>query len=980
MICPKCRQLLPEDSEFCQYCGSRLHPASAPENNVVPSSVPELAGKTCPFCKAPFMEGEAVVFCSHCEMPHHLECWKENGGCTTFGCTGNIGKIIGAEQKNAQSAPVAIKQPAHSEAPKTIAFPQVRTGANDKHHVEQPAPAAPVRVDPQIQYIVLAENEEKVLQGNLPVLLEKTILQKDNNGKVSAVCIFRSIADKTIQAMQIDVNCADIWRESIKPVEGHQYLDLRVARDVVFGDDVRIAIPDSNTRVVDVIVKKIMFSDGTLLLREGENLKIPELIPLKKTLGEELFDEYKCQTYPNASYEPTRIGAFWRCTCGALNHEKEENCHSCQDSFINLTDHLDTAILQKSIEEKKRIQKEREEELRKAHEEAMRIKREKEILERKEREERLRLQREREAAEAAERARIEKERAEKAAAEAKEREEKRKARNKKVAIISAIAAVIVLVVYVIGWQIIPSTRYKEAETALAAGDYETAYAGFVKAGSYRDSKARSFVTRYEQGKSALESGDYDTAYACFVDIRGYEDSDTMAKEALYQKAEKLMNKGDYSSAKALYEQVKGYKKSAARIAECNKELSYAEAMELFNSGKYEESGKVFEVLNYHDSIEYAQKAFYLYSKQLIEQGKLHEAYTVLTEKVNKGGKTSYEDSADLANVAEYQYATACMSAENYETAYASFGNIKGYEDSSDLYLEAGYQFALQLFEKKSYESAASVFSSLEKYKDSVKQANESKYQYALSLRTIGKYTEAEKVFSDLGKYGDSAKQVQETKYQNALSLQQQKKWAEAEKLFAELGKYSDSATQLKETKYLHAGSLVAAGKYTDAVPIYKELGKYSDSVEKWKATMWTYVTRHKNNNDVTTYEYLKELKKQKYKDSAKYYDELYTWRATIRFYTTSTSSTPVTSISRYQGYLKYEYKLTGGPPGGKINVRVYATWPGWYSDSVDKELSDGAVWYHWYDDIGATKAGKFTVKLINKSTGAVIAQASIIIK
>ena len=99
------------------------------------SSMPELAGKTCPFCKAPFAEGEAVVFCSHCEMPHHLECWKENGGCTTFGCTGNIGKIIGAEQKNAQSAPVSVNSSARSAVPKAISHPQVRTAKENPHKI-----------------------------------------------------------------------------------------------------------------------------------------------------------------------------------------------------------------------------------------------------------------------------------------------------------------------------------------------------------------------------------------------------------------------------------------------------------------------------------------------------------------------------------------------------------------------------------------------------------------------------------------------------------------------------------------------------------------------------------------------------------------------------------------------------------------------------------------------------------------------------
>lgn len=55
----------------------------------------DFIGKICPYCKTEFKEGDDVVVCSVCEMPHHKECWIENKACTTFGCTGTI---VGAEQ------------------------------------------------------------------------------------------------------------------------------------------------------------------------------------------------------------------------------------------------------------------------------------------------------------------------------------------------------------------------------------------------------------------------------------------------------------------------------------------------------------------------------------------------------------------------------------------------------------------------------------------------------------------------------------------------------------------------------------------------------------------------------------------------------------------------------------------------------------------------------------------------------------------
>lgn len=47
-------------------------------------------GKICPYCKSVLTEEDDIVVCSDCEMPHHKECWVDNRGCTTFGCSGSI--------------------------------------------------------------------------------------------------------------------------------------------------------------------------------------------------------------------------------------------------------------------------------------------------------------------------------------------------------------------------------------------------------------------------------------------------------------------------------------------------------------------------------------------------------------------------------------------------------------------------------------------------------------------------------------------------------------------------------------------------------------------------------------------------------------------------------------------------------------------------------------------------------------------------
>lgn len=58
-------------------------------------TVPSIVGKTCPYCQTPLKPNSDVVVCNACGMPHHQECWMENGRCTTFGCSGTPQLVSG---------------------------------------------------------------------------------------------------------------------------------------------------------------------------------------------------------------------------------------------------------------------------------------------------------------------------------------------------------------------------------------------------------------------------------------------------------------------------------------------------------------------------------------------------------------------------------------------------------------------------------------------------------------------------------------------------------------------------------------------------------------------------------------------------------------------------------------------------------------------------------------------------------------------
>ena len=47
-----------------------------------------MSDPVCPYCRMPFDEASSPpkIFCTACGMPHHEDCYQENGGCTVFGC------------------------------------------------------------------------------------------------------------------------------------------------------------------------------------------------------------------------------------------------------------------------------------------------------------------------------------------------------------------------------------------------------------------------------------------------------------------------------------------------------------------------------------------------------------------------------------------------------------------------------------------------------------------------------------------------------------------------------------------------------------------------------------------------------------------------------------------------------------------------------------------------------------------------------
>ncbi len=141
----------------------------------------------------------------------------------------------------------------------------------------------------------------------------------------------------------------------------------------------------------------------------------------------------------------------------------------------------------------------------------------------------------------------------------------------------------------------------------------------------------------------------------------------------YNAAVDLMNSGKYEEAITAFKAMDGYKDSADKISECK----YKAAVELLESGKYEEAIAAFEAMNgYKDSADKISECKYRAAVALIESGKYTEAIAALD------ALNGYKDSAEKAkSVYEQHYMEMLKVAEVGDTVY--FGTYEQDNDTSN---------------------------------------------------------------------------------------------------------------------------------------------------------------------------------------------------------------------------------------------------------------------------------------------------------
>src|SRR6516162_1650670 len=95
----------------------------------------------CPYCRMPFDDqAPPKIYCTACGMPHHEDCYMENGGCTVFGCT--RAPADDPKLQVSYSDLNAVVRPSTSLQEETP-LPQVASPYGGPLGLSQPLPATP---------------------------------------------------------------------------------------------------------------------------------------------------------------------------------------------------------------------------------------------------------------------------------------------------------------------------------------------------------------------------------------------------------------------------------------------------------------------------------------------------------------------------------------------------------------------------------------------------------------------------------------------------------------------------------------------------------------------------------------------------------------------------------------------------------------------------------------------------------------------
>ena len=206
------------------------------------------------------------------------------------------------------------------------------------------------------RYSRLFTLEPDLYSKGAPIVISAGALLKDNlTGNIVAQLKLTSIDPKTIIAVKVRISPYDSAKRPLDDPFDFDYLDLSVRRDMEFGKNTPIPLPNSTARIFKAKVIEVTFSNCTVWNdKESDWSSIPSPQSIE---DKNLLEQYRIRYGNMTKNLPLVHNGIWICSCGSINHLREQECHLCLNS---LQKQLDCDMAELEADKEKRLAKEEE--------------------------------------------------------------------------------------------------------------------------------------------------------------------------------------------------------------------------------------------------------------------------------------------------------------------------------------------------------------------------------------------------------------------------------------------------------------------------------------------------------------------------------------------------------------------------------------------------------------------------------------------
>lgn len=458
-------------------------------------------------------------------------------------------------------------------------------------------------------------------------------IEKDNNSKLYLSIDFLNVSEKTISAIMFSVIGFNSFGDKVIINQMEEFDLLQQDLCIKPGNSGRAqsALPNSDIRKVDISVKKICFTDGSI----QEN-SISKWVETNQCILDSKYIDCVKSKNAKGKYFSIEDDEYWQCVCGFVNIGSI--CKCCNMTKSNALQYTEQNIENtyknylESIEEQKKIEAEKKlQEKRKQDEECERIKK-------------LEI----------------------------EKQEKLKVLKKR--IIIAIIILVIIALVVLGIIFIPKiVKYNTAKKYMENGDCQKAIEIFTELENFSDSRSLldecENEIQYQKAITLAEQKEYQQAIAHLKPIEDYKDASELIvayeeakvyeeKLGIYNEANEFRENEQYEKAIALYLSILDFEDVSEEIIEVY--FEYGEF--LFQKHDYLNAISYYENANYEG--ENYKEACYLLALEYISNEQFVPAESLLNKIPNYKDSNTYIDICEEEDEKFQTYRKAIQEINN----------------------------------------------------------------------------------------------------------------------------------------------------------------------------------------------------------------------------------------------------------------------------------------------------------------------------